>query len=438
MPNNEAQPEGQELEKVAVAEIPAQMTEQEIDARIETDANFRQKVNSGEIDLQKLLKTPGEAEPTPADQGPEGAAAAAAKEDEVLKIEVRKSELEGLKSPGELVKSWKESQAHIQRLETENLQFRTQGKATVEKLKDLETRINAQVDARLKAAEKENLSGAAAPGAGADDEDLSVYDPKKLREVSQTTKEISDRLKQIEERLNQKEQVESQSSEYNETMDSLTHFQNDHPELKTSRPLSEINREYGVFIEKLANLAGVADRPMEEKIALVRSYVSNATTEDKQIRDVADRAGIKLPDEFNTLNALLSVRTAQQRLAHYDSNSKQAIPFTIDEAYNHLVANGRLKIEKSAANGKPNPAQPTDPAERAKVLAAARKQLEDTAPDIPPGASGSPATIDNLSYDEQMKLLDTPTEELRSNPAKLKMVNDILKRLEMKPLSLGA
>jgi len=470
-PDEKAQVEGQDPSAPEGADPADFLTEQEIEERINSDPEFMQGITSGRIDLsagirRDSLETPGaapaDAEKTPAkpakelDETPpadpgkaeeppagteQGGKVFQLRQEELI-VETEDGRKVQFKTPGEVLKSVREKENFIGRLSSENAQFRAKNDELTAQMSEIRKRLDEKDKAADARPENTAGAGAADPAAG---EQEDIYDPAYLRKIGMTEKQIGqlrDRLDKIERQTAETARAASREQSIKSTFDRIQQFQRAHQEFSTKAPIEQIDREYRLAIERIGAIAGT-DGSQKANYEAARLYLEDETEKGEKLREMAEKNGIRLPDEFDTYKAILDLRAESHNLMKRGADG-QPRPFTLDEVYQFQKAQGLIREPENPAPARParEPVIPPDETEaerRLRIAEEAQKRREKFAADVDPAMSGRPSNVDEMSEEELEQIIDeTSPEELRFNPVKLQVYNMALRRLGMKPINPGA
>lgn len=445
MGNEEAQVEEQVDKPDAGVFDVTGMTEEQIGDRIETDAAFAKAfmedritrkdpapATSPEAEPEAAAPDAGDpgdetpaAEDTPASDAPQApepkAEEAGAEPDKVFTI--KKGELpQGFDTPGKVFKSVLEKEKYIQ-----------SQKGIIEarenRIRELEDQIRSGKPSGKPAAAEE-------PQPDLEDEeidDAKLYDPafmkEKLKEISRLRREVKDANARVDSVL----QETNEQKTINKTLLSLKEFQAQHAVLKTERPLDVIDQEYKDFVEKIAVLTGTTQNSYEA-LTQVNVYLNDKTTAGDELRKAAEDNGVALPAEFDTYLKILNIRDTARKGAFTDQQTGKPRPFTLEEAFRLTYPDLYSQAARSPGVGPKPTAQPKPGARKpsqADLERLAEEQRGGAATDIPPSMSGKSVNVDDLSEAEVNVLMDLSPAQLRANPGKLKLLNEVYRRMGM-------
>ena len=433
-PTTEAPVAGQIIEQAEVDKMtPAQISE-----RLDTDLDFAIAITEGRLTVPEPAAGPAPApaaEPPKAEASKPGgtapaAAAPAAPAAPEKEFTVKESELGPYKTVGELLKGKREADG--------TLSIRNQQLASLESQQASQQGLISDLSQKLKDAE-DKLRAAktppAAPAAGDDKGEEDLYDPESLKKI----KAKADRVDQLEADLTEmKASLKATGDEIGQIrrkgamsaqFADLAAFQERATELKTAKPLEVINEEYKVFLRDLGTMTGT-NGTSEANMQVAQIFLNDTSERGEKLRKDAETRGVKLPAEYDKYATLLTLRGMKS--SHFRRIGDKEEPLTYDELYPMSGLKGSIQAPAaSAAPAAPAPAQPPapKPGEGMEAALAARNAA---ARSVPAGeAGGGP---ENMSDADKSALLDTPIEELRRNPGKLKLYNSIMVGLGQEPI----
>lgn len=441
MQTNEAQVDEGQVKVAAVEADVTGLSEQDIAERIDNDASFAKAYMEGRIKDNSEPKSEGEVDAeaeaevqTPTDQPSEGGAepepkANQATEDEPI-FTIKRGELpEGFDTPGKVFKSHAAKQEYIERIQNQVSQRDS-------RITQLEAELRAEREAKAKA-DAEQVS--AAETVDNEIEEEKLYDPeymksqlKRIQKMDSLEKELNDLKKVVSDRDAKEVRKESVQRELKQ----LQAFQSQYPVLRTSKSFQEIDSEYSEFVEGIKAITGVEDT--QEALKYVTVYLNDKGEDGNNLRAAAARANVKAPDELDPYLKVMRIRETAQRVVNIDPVTKQPMQLSLEEAFRMTYP--ELYV-RSGSTQQPPTKKPVTEAERkaaeqeAQRIAALNLQNE-TATDIKPSDSGTGETVDDLSDEQIDELFNMTPEQLRANPRKKKLLDDVYKRLKMPALSV--
>jgi hypothetical protein len=318
---------------------------------------------------------------------------------------------------GELLKGKREADGTLNIRNQQLASLESQAQSQNSLISDLSQKLK-DAEAKLAAA-KAPAPAAAAPGA---EEDL--YDPESLKRIKAKAdkvdkletelEELKTNFKATNDEIGQIRRKGAMSAQFSD----LAAFQERASELKTAKPLEVINEEYKGFLRDLGTMTGT-NGTSEANIQVAQIFLNDTSERGEKLRKDAEARGVKLPAEYDKYAALLTLRG--MRSSHFRRVGDREEPLSYDELYTMSGLKGTVQPTSAPAPGAP-PAPPAPkPGEGMEAALAARAAAART---VPAGeAGGGP---DQMSDAEKSAILDTPVEELRRNPAKLKLYNSIL------------
>lgn len=246
----------------------------------------------------------------------------------------------------------------------------------------------------------------------------------------ETEKERREREKAEREELANKLEAErnirNQFSEANS-------FMYETPEFRTEKTVETLNDEYSKFLIRLGEVAGT-DGSLEQNLRAIHTHNSQ-TPEGAALRDKAVASGVVFGEELQKYLQLLTVVNEQKNMFREvkdpnDPTKKQKIPFTLKETYNYLRAinGGMPAVNKQEV-------KVDQISDRAKALEAAAALASSAATDL--GSASTSPSLDAMSDDEKIALINAPVSELRKNPAKKKLQDDLFRSMGIAPQDIA-
>lgn len=448
----------------------SQMTVQEIDAKIDADADFAAKVASGELKIpdfgqQPPAQPPAQPEQPPAQpdnvdpsqqpvpaQTPAPAAgdtptppaqqpAAPAEPPKILKFEVPESDMEGYKTPGEAVKAKRHADKKIAFQETQISELSDTVAQKDQVIADLNKKLEAATKQKPPAQQSRKVPAqdptqpAQAPAEG-EDAEPDIYDPEYLKSIGRTAKEVQDLKKSmdaINNRMTESEKKNELKAAMSKEFKDIATFQGQHTDLQTKKPIEVINAEYKAFVRDVGRLAGT-DGSQVQNMSAVQMFLHEDSPQAEQLRKLADDNGISLPDDFENYSKVINIRNTRYQYMRKNSQGQDE-PITLEQAHQLLYGPSATRPTPPAPPAQPQPGAQPPAGPPAGNMEQALNERGQYAAQVPPGASGPDMSLDALDANQQAALLDTPAEVLRANPTKLKLVNEFYAKLGMPPLN---
>jgi len=394
---------------------PAAGSEAEIEAGVDPNTG---DPGDGQPAAEETPASPEEPAPEPRTEVPGGEA------DKVFTI--KKGELpEGFDTPGKVFKSVLEKEKYIQS-QKEIIQTR-EGR-----IRELEEQIRGGKPSGQSAAERP-----AQPSAEDEEiDDAKLYDPVWMKEQLKEIKRLRKDLAEAKASVNEVIQDNQAQKTVNKTILSLKEFQKQHQVLNTTRPLDVIDQEYKEFVEKIAVLTGTT-QDQREALTQVNVFLNDKGEAGNSLRKAAEENGVALPEEFDSYLKILNIRDTARRGTFTDPQTGEQRPFTLEEAYRmtypDLYANPQASVgqKPTATPPKPGARRPT----QAELEKLAERQRSGSATDIPPSMSGKSVTVDDLTEAEIDVLMAMTPAQMRANPNKVKLLNEVYKRMDIPPVN---
>ena len=311
--------------------------------------------------------------------------------------------------------------------------------AFIEKLLPLKER-NSELEAQIKelqerVKQKEEQHNIQSHNTeGAESGEVDVFDPAYLRKIGMTEaaiKQITDRLDKIEAEKEANAKTEQKLRATKQVFDELSSFQEKYPEFKTTRSLEQINQEYKETIKRLGVIAGT-DGSAEANYDAMALYLEDEGEKGEALRELAEKNGIRLPDEFDTFSEIAKLKAeASQKIG---SDGKPVL--SLEDIYLLKKARGEISVELPANSQERNTSRQSAANERLRMKMEGARLRSEHAVDIDPSLSGKPTEADAMTEDELTQIIDgTSDQELRTDPRKLARYNMAAKALGMRPIN---
>jgi len=452
MPTSEAQvDEGQVKSAIVEADITG-LDADAISKRIDEDDAFAKAYAEGRI-VDKGAKPNGDADAgskagapaapaasgqpasTPANQPGQAPAAkpdAAADTGENKVFTIKAGELpEGFDTPGKVFKSLKEKQAYIDRVQD-------QVKQRDHRITELEQQLNREKEERQRAATEAQQRASAA----GEIDDAKLYDPdfmkeqlKKIQRMDQMEKELAE-LRTV---VNQTKQQEQDRVRISRELDELRAFQAQHPALQTKRPIDEIDRDYGKFVQGIKAVTGATND--DDALKFVSVFLRDKGEDGNVLRAAAEKAGVKAPEELEPYLRVMIIREAAGNHLLIDRGAKQPRHATLDEAFRMTYPDLYVQAGRAAPPAA-DPRKELSPEEKKaqdkeRIRLEAEKLKSGEATEIPPGASGKGDSVDDLSDEQIDELFRMTPDQLRANPSKKKLLDAVYQKINLPALNVN-
>lgn len=423
---SEAPVVGQSMEKIDIAG----MSQDDIANRIESDSVFAKAYMDDRVydssasaeDKADAVTNTEETVETPASLKQESAEQPA---EPVFTI--KRGELpQGYDTPGKVFKSLTEKQNYI---ETVQNQVRQRDS----KIKELEAELSQERLLKTKAEVTQNEEF----------DESNMYDPDYMKEQFkrlQKMDRLETELNSLKEKVGKTEQKQQYQDNVSSEMKELRRFQDTYQIFKTNRPIEEIDLEYANFVTNIATIAGV-DPGSDDALRYVSTFLNDKGEDGNNLRAAAEKNGIRLPDEFEPYSNLLTIRQAAREATKIDRSTGQPRSFTLEESFKQTFPEMYIQAIKPSKKA-PEPSSSASPKElKTKELERMRVTAEaveaERATEIAPASSGKGTSVDDLSEDQVEALFKMTTAELRANPTKKKLLDEVYIRLGMPILNVN-
>jgi len=131
-------------------------------------------------------------------------------------------------------------------------------------------------------------------------------------EVEAQLKEIKNDVTEIKASESKKKESDFVTNQINEEYDRIRKLQKKHPEFKTSKDIQVVEKEYLECLGGLAEAAGIEGGVIDSKGSYkpeVLELMDKLRSEDEEVSKIAADAGIKLPEDVDTLLGIYQVRS---------------------------------------------------------------------------------------------------------------------------------
>jgi len=459
-------PEGQAGTQVAEPEV-LELTAEEFERKIDTDPKFATDYLNGNLEVEHIqppeadapkvdgakaapaVKAPdAQSAPQTPDKGQKQDPVATPTDDGKFQVDFddgRKPLI--YKSKNEAIKAIREKENFITRQR--------------EQINQLRERESAQADqiAKLKQSTPQTSPAAAASAQKPQEkpvekaeEILDPFDPdyqKKLADKVKAQDEKlrlmeEDRQKDKEERRQEKEEAEKKDVERKsrETADQqlksqyseANSFVSRHSEFGLTKPVDVIDREYQNFLNELGSLAGTDGTP-RQNLAVMDVFMDEVSESGKKLRTEAEKIGLRAPENLDGYFKVLHVAEQRRKLNKFDDVTGKMMPFTMEETYKYLqMQEGVATAPAAAAPPVPSQEKKDAPlAPRAQAIEAAAEHASRVAKDVPPGQSGQPIDISQMSQSQIGDIIDLPLNVVRKDAGKRALWEAAFKYLGMTP-----
>lgn len=443
----------------------SQMTRDQIAAKIEEDSDFAAKVASGKLKIPPEAPAPGEEPPAqpaeipqqnmdpaaipelspeqiaagdipiPAQEPPAEPGQEPPAEAEILNFQIPKADMDGYSTPGEAIKANRHANAKI---DTQDQIIAARDQVIL----DLNSKLESMKSQAPQPPPVAAVPAISEPPQGEDGEP-DIYDPAYLKSIGKTAdamKILQEEVKDLKDEVKSERQKTAAEKAMQSHFGELSEFQALNPEFATNVPIEKVNKDYQSFIRNLGAAVGT-DGSTDQNMRVVNAYLHDSSEQGDNLRATAESRGVDLPEDFDNYSRLLQVSSTRSQYSRQGPSGNPE-PISLEEAKNLIY--GRTVQDEPVANPEPEqpasppPGQPGAPAipnPPAPNMGTGLAEREQYAIVVPPGSTGPDQTLESLTSDQQAALLDTPPAELQRNPQKLKLVNEIYKRLGQPPLN---
>jgi hypothetical protein len=277
---------------------------------------------------------------------------------------------------------------------------------------------------RLKENQAKNTSPIS-PTADEDDEYASDYSRRTRQMIEELKQSIghnatSDpRVSEFIRKFEEKEREEENKRTERKQLDEIERFQSTYSELKTSKPITEIHKEYLSFIEELASAMNLKSNVQVKKA--VEDYYKDGET-----KKIADKYGLKGPVDYDKYRIIVDLIDLK-RGVEYNPYSGREEPIlddegnriryrSLDEAYR--VSNYSDEINRRVIGAHKDIQRKLSEINDAPVLMTATEVSQ-------------PEQVSTIETDRQLISLDP--RQYEKNPELKKAVNEAYMRLGVEP-----
>lgn len=424
-PNEAQYDEGQKVIPEAVADITG-LTEEQIGERIEKDEVFAKAYAQNKI-VDKGTKAPGEEDATPVvAQTPSDPVVPAVEKEVPVSVPpqgehvftIKAGELPaGFDTPGKVFKSLLDKQTYIEHVHNQNRQ---------------QTQRIQELERQLEEKEKEKQEHARQVE-NEDIDESKLYDPEYLKEQFKALNELKRtkaELDELKSKMNQKEEKEKADEATAGEFKALNDFQQRFPAFQTKRSIAELDAEYANLVSNIAKLTGSATQ--QEALKYVNTFLNDKGESGETLRAAAAKSNVATPD-LNELSPYLKLMTVRQKALDKQLTMEDAFKLTYTDMYVQSFA----KPPKQDDPPRPPTPQEIQTREREKQRLEAAKIAAERAAEVPPGSSGTSESVDDLSDQQIDELFSLKPHQLRAEPHKIKLLNDIYRKLGQPPLNIN-
>ena len=244
------------------------------------------------------------------------------------------------------------------------------------------------------------------------------YDIKSKKSIQDAIKSSSEKyesdlaeIKKFKEEVTSEKQEKNNDSVVQREFEEIESLRSQYPEiLGEGRPISRIEADYVEFLSNLASIAGVTGGIYSldpAKKGALRSEVSNAFSAymnqgsqvGQKFRDAAEQRGLGLPEDYDTLKKIYTVRKYRNKFAQRGADGKyQLLP------YNDAFDIAKLKEDGLDIKSEVNKKRDEVLDEHNKKEAALSKK-NGFAKEAPTETEGAKPMIDNLSRNDLNEIL---------------------------------
>jgi hypothetical protein len=407
-------------------------TIEEFEAKINSDADFRDKFLSGEVKMPEVAESnestqvaePPKEEP----KQPEAAPSQAVQQDngtflvtfeDGSKLEYRNKD-EAIKAIGEKERYIREQKRVID-------DFKSSDKKRSEQIAELENKIKSLEGSKTEPVKREE-EGEIDPFdlefqkkqrqrlLDLEDKYAALLEDNKKR--AETEKERAER--EEKERLDNLSRLEAERAKYS-FMNEASSFIAEVPELRTEKSPDILNTEYADYLAKLGTVLKT-DGSMDSNITAFSKILDPNSQEGKTLKVTAEQAGLVLSNDLNKYVQFLQVRHARTALNTLYPG------ITLKETYNKLKA-----MNGGFVGGESKQSQSSAPlSDKAQALAAAEALKGTVASDIS-GSGNASVDVSMLSDAEQTALFNMSSDEMKRNPQKKELRDRLFKFYNIEP-----
>lgn len=191
----------------------------------------------------------------------------------------------------------------------------------------------------------------------------------------------------------------------------------------SKRGIDEINTDYIRFLQGLRLIGGV-----KEEIHQADGHTFTLGIQDayrkyhnpvmgKELRDKMDAQGVKLPQDFDDLVAVMAIRDIAQNNYKKVPGSDKLVQYTLQESYEKYMA-GKIPAAPATAPDTALAAQKAEMEAREKAAAEARKPANETG-----AKDGAPLPVDFAQFNTEWNNLWAKQNKTAEDKDRLRMLN---------------